>query len=72
MTSEFGEGAVCMPNIGPRERAKRERIGIIMGVATVGIAGALFAVHAPHVARLGLFLPALISAYGFAQAREKT
>jgi uncharacterized protein (DUF983 family) len=66
------DGEVCIPNIGPRERAKRMRTGIIGSVATAAVAATLIAVHAPRWTRLVVFMPAIVAAYGVFQAREKT
>jgi hypothetical protein len=72
MSEEFAEGDVCMPNIGPGERAKRRRIGVVFSVVTAGVAVALIGLHAPRITRVAVFVPALVAAYGFAQARAKT
>jgi hypothetical protein len=72
MSDEFAEGAVCMPNIGPRERAKRMRFGVVSGVVAAATAAGTIAAGAPAVARALVFLPALMAGYGVFQAREKT
>ncbi len=72
MTTDMDEGAVCMPNIGPRERAKRMRFGVIAGAITAAVGTAAIALNAPVWARAFVFLPALMAGYGVFQAREKT
>jgi hypothetical protein len=72
MTTEMNEGAVCMPNIGRQERAKRMRFGMISGGIAVVAGGAAIATHAPWWARGLVFLPAVMAAYGVFQAREQT
>jgi fatty acid desaturase len=73
MTDEaMNEGAVCMPNIGPRERKKRARFGMVALVVAVAAAGAMFALHSPRWSRVALFVPLAGAMLGFLQAREKT
>jgi hypothetical protein len=72
MTTDMNEGAVCMPNIGPRERAKRMRFGVASGVVAAVSGAAAIALNAPVWARALVFLPALMAGYGVFQAREKT
>lgn len=59
-------------NIGPAERAKRNRIGVFFTAVTVLAAGALLETHAPFWVRLTIALPAMIAAMGFLQARAHT
>ena len=63
-------GGAPVPNIGPRER-RRRRIG---GVAALVLAGLLAVplAGAPLPLRALLFLPLLMAALGWFQAREKT
>jgi len=59
-------------NIGPRERRRRLRFGVVL--AAVGLAGAaaLLALGAPRPFRALLFAPFWASAVGFCQYLEKT
>jgi len=63
---------VCIPNIGPRERAKRLRYGIVFAVLSLAGAAALIATGSPRLLRLVLFLPFWVSGSGIFQALEKT
>lgn len=63
---------VCRINIGPRERAKRMRFGVISLALGVGIAAALIVLGVPRMWRLALFAPFAIAGIGVFQAREKT
>ena len=65
-------GEVCIANIGPRQRRARFVFGVVMGLAAVAYLSAAVMLGWPKVARLGVFLPAWLSALGFAQHREKT
>jgi len=62
----------CVPNIGPRERAKRLRYGIVFAALSVAAAVVLFATGAPRGLRLLLFVPLWIAGTGIFQALEKT
>jgi hypothetical protein len=59
-------------NIGPRERARRLRMGTAVFGATVAVAALLVATGAPRSWRVALFAPSLVAALGFFQARDKT
>jgi hypothetical protein len=64
--------AVCIANIGPRERRRRLTFGII-GLAVSAAAAAGLVVGCVAVPwRLALFLPLMVSALGFFQWREQT
>jgi hypothetical protein len=63
---------VCAVNIGPAERAKRMRFGLVALALSVGLAALLIGLKAPRLARSGLFLPLLVAGIGVFQAREKT
>jgi hypothetical protein len=71
LSETSGESVVC-ENIGPRERAKRVRIGVVSLVAGVGLAAALVVTHAAYGWRLTAFVPFLLAGFGFFQAREHT
>jgi len=63
---------VCIDNIGPRERAKRLRYGVVFAALSLAAAVALVATGTPRLYRLALFLPFWVSGSGFFQALEKT
>ena len=66
------EGAVCMPNIGRKERRKRLLSGVVFFVVSAAIAIALVVTGVERLYRLGVFLPLWMAALGYFQAREKT
>ncbi|MBS2031849.1 MAG: hypothetical protein JST54_28390 [Deltaproteobacteria bacterium] len=66
------EGAVCIANIGPRERAKRMRFGLIALGLGVAVAVPLVATHVHWLWRLPVFLPLWMAGVGIFQAREHT
>lgn len=68
--SEVAE--VCIINIGPRERRKRLRFGVISLMVGLGILAALVATGADMRLRLLLFLPFAAAGAGYFQARDKT
>lgn len=57
---------VC--NIGPAEIARRRRAGWMGVAATLVLWGLLFALDAPPLVRLAVFVPAMMAATGFLQA----
>lgn len=59
-------------NIGPRERARRLRLGAAAFVVSIAAAAALIGTGAPRAWRVTLFAPLLVAALGFFQARDKT
>ena len=65
-------GAVCIANIGRRERQKRVRFGLTLLVVGVAILAALVMAGAHRAYRFALFLVFWASALGFFQAREQT
>lgn len=72
MTTTSEIGAVCIANIGPRERRKRMRFGVALLVVGAGLAVVLVGLQADRLWRLVLFLPFWLGAVGVLQAREKT
>jgi hypothetical protein len=64
--------AVCIPNIGPGERRKRLRMGVMALGASVLLAAALVVGGADRRWRLVVFLPLWLAALGIFQATEKT
>ena len=67
-----GEVVQACENIGPRERALRNRVGVFGLAIAALLAGALLETRAPLVARLSIALPLMVSAMGFLQARART
>ena len=68
----MGEGAICIPNIGVKNRRMRRNFGLVM-TAIGGIAGLLLiAARLSGWVRLLLFLPFYLGMIGVFQAREKT
>lgn len=63
---------VCIPNIGPGERAKRLRYGIVFAILALATVVALVGTGAPRPLRLLLVLPFWISGSGIFQYLEKT
>lgn len=72
MTAASEPAAVCIVNIGPRERRKRMRFGAVLVVAGAGLAALLVGIQADRPWRLLLFLPFWAGAVGVLQAQEKT
>jgi hypothetical protein len=68
----MSDGEVCFINIGPKERAKRMRFGVVALVVTLGGAVAMMASGVSPLWRLVLFLPFMTAATGYFQARDKT
>lgn len=65
-------GSVCIPNIGPKERAKRFRIGTVLLLAGVVVSTALVLADAHRAFRLVAFLPFWAGATTLFQVYEKT
>lgn len=72
MTPASDSAAVCIANIGPRERRKRMTFGLTLLVAGGVVAVLLIGFQADRLWRLLLFLPFWAGAVGVLQAREKT
>ncbi len=66
------EPEVCIPNIGPKERQKRLRAGVVVLAVSMVMLAALILSHVKRWWRLALFLPLWVSVSGFFQARERT
>ena len=62
----------CVPNIGPEQRRRRLRGGLISLGLTAAIAVVLLANDAPRLLRLVVFLPACAAGIGLFQAQAKT
>lgn len=72
MTSTSDAAAVCVVNIGPRERRRRMRFGVVLLVAGACLAALLVGLQADRLWRLLLFLPFWAGGLGVLQARERT
>jgi hypothetical protein len=59
-------------NLGPGERRKRLRLGVVAFGVSVVIAAVLVATGVRPVWRLSLFLPLFVAGLGYFQARDKT
>ncbi len=70
--SEQADVDICVENIGPMERHKRLRFGIITLGASLLLASLLLLLGTPRWVRFILFIPLAISAVGFNQARART
>ena len=68
----MSDGEVCFINIGPQERAKRLRFGVIAFAAAILAAVLLITQGFTPLFRLLLFLPFAAAGTGFFQARDKT
>jgi hypothetical protein len=69
----MSEGAdVCIANIGPRERRKRMRFGVIGIALGAGVGALLIALGFGRLWRLGVLLPFWVGTVGLFQALEKT
>lgn len=66
------DASVCIPNIGPRERRKRQVIGVTMTLVTVVVAVWFLTTDVPRWWRVVVALPALLAGLGFFQARAQT
>ena len=63
---------VSCPNIGPAQRRRRLRLGV-MGTAAAIVSGFILASAAtPALVRALVFVPIAVAAYGFLQYRQKT
>lgn len=72
MTPASEAAAVCVVNIGPRERRRRMRFGIVLLVAGACLTALLVGLQADRPWRLLLFLPFWAGSVGVLQAREET
>lgn len=64
--------SACIPNIGPRQRQRRMRGGLVLSAVTVAFAVFLLVGDVDRVWRVLIFAPALMAALGVFQAREQT
>lgn len=63
---------VCIPNIGPLERRRRMRFGVVFLAIGVAIGVCLLATDASRAWRALAFVPLWLGALGVVQAKEKT
>jgi hypothetical protein len=63
---------ICIPNIGPREKARRLRVGVVMFLVSGAVALFLLVAGVSRVWRIPVFLPLLIGAFGVFQVRAET
>jgi hypothetical protein len=68
----MAEGDVCIANIGPRQRRKRMRFGLIGVAIALAIGGALIGAQVDRAWRLVVLLPWLVAGIGVFQAIDKT
>lgn len=66
------DSAVCIANIGPRERRKRLMFGMMALAASVVISFFFVFFGVRPVFRLPLFVPLFVGALGFFQYRDRT
>lgn len=66
------EGMTCKPNISATGRRRRVAVGYVSAGLTVAALGAVIAANVAWPWRLLVALPAIISAFGFLQARRNT
>jgi len=64
--------AACIANIGPRERMKRMRFGVVLLGVGSAVLAALFVCGVHRAWRLALLLPYWAGALGLFQALERT
>lgn len=65
-------GTVCIPNIGPMERRRRQRMALVMFAIACALGALLLVLDAPPLLRIVVFLPVLGSTFGIFQARAHT
>jgi hypothetical protein len=64
--------SVCIPNIGRKERLRRQRIGLVSLAATAIAVVLLLALDTPRVWRVLVFLPLIVATLSLFQVRAKT
>jgi hypothetical protein len=62
----------CIPNIGVRQRRRRLIVGLAMAAVSIAAASWLLTSGAPRSWRIVVFVPVLVAALGFLQARANT
>lgn len=68
LSSEYISG-VC--NIGPAEIRKRRTVAIVGFFLTLLGVASIHQSHTSHLARISIFLPAIVFSVGFVQSRKK-
>ena len=63
---------MCVANIGKAGRVRRSRVGSVLVLLALGIAGWFIATHAPWFVRLSVFLPATAAAISLLQVSRNT
>ena len=63
---------ICIANIGPRERDKRMKFGVVLLAFAALAACGFLALDVNRLYRIALFLPFWLAAIGIFQARAKT
>jgi hypothetical protein len=71
LSETSSDSSVC-ENIGPRQRAKRVRFGVVFGAIGLGLVAALLETHAGRAWRLTAFLPFVMAGISLFQVRERT
>ena len=62
----------CDMNLGPRQRARRLRVGVASLIGFAGLAAWLIVTHRPPALRAIAFVPATLAALGFLQYLART
>ena len=63
---------VCVANLGGKGIRQRQRMAVRQAAIAVAFLGVTVAYGGPRWLRLVVALPALLAAFGYFQAREKT
>jgi hypothetical protein len=65
-------GEICIPNISPKERKKRERFAVLQFIFTLIVLGALLALGVNPLWRLPLFFFFSAATTSYIQSLDKT
>ena len=66
------EPQMCIANIGPKQRRQRLRFGIYTFAAALVVLGIMLVLRLEFWWRLPLFVPFVLAASGYYQARDRT